>query len=249
MTVTKKDRLKKETKIIEKTTRKTIPQSLRQPIWEKYIGEVYKIKCSICETRSITPFTFEMGHIESVKDGGSNYFINLRPICGTCNKGMSTMTMDKFQKIMQICMTSTTDTTFVDELITTKEYVSEKSSEKSSKKLRGSKEYKILPESNQNPVSISKTKENKIIEIKPPYFVKCDNNFSLFKQMCEKYTCMTGFGIARYNQVRRLESTSEYVEAHVYPTARKCIDILLKKEVIMFAEGGIHIKVSQTSVS
>ena len=66
-----------------------IPISLKQNVWVRYNGEIYKAKCNVewCENH-ITPFTFEAGHNIPESKGGETSLDNLRPICSSCNKSM-----------------------------------------------------------------------------------------------------------------------------------------------------------------
>ena len=65
-----------------------LPQIVRQDVWETYIGNAYKAKCFCCETRDITPFYFECGHIVAEINGGKNATCNLLPTCAQCNRSM-----------------------------------------------------------------------------------------------------------------------------------------------------------------
>jgi len=69
--------------------KKTIPKSLKENVWVKWVGESYSAKCYIewCKNK-ITPFTFEAGHDIPESKGGKTCIENLRPICASCNKSM-----------------------------------------------------------------------------------------------------------------------------------------------------------------
>jgi hypothetical protein len=67
----------------------TIPRSLKNTVWNKYVGDKFITKCAVkwCDTQ-INPFTFETGHNIPESKGGLTTVENLRPICAQCNKSM-----------------------------------------------------------------------------------------------------------------------------------------------------------------
>lgn len=74
--------------------RRPLSKGLRQAIWNQYIGrDKGESPCWIGCGADITQANFECGHVISVANGGSNHRDNLRPICGACNKAMSTTHM------------------------------------------------------------------------------------------------------------------------------------------------------------
>jgi 5-methylcytosine-specific restriction endonuclease McrA len=78
-----------------------IPKALKQQVWNRYNGEVYKTQCYIkwC-SNTITVFNFECGHNIPFSKGGSTTLENLRPICGNCNKSMNNnYTIDEWMKL------------------------------------------------------------------------------------------------------------------------------------------------------
>jgi 5-methylcytosine-specific restriction endonuclease McrA len=75
--------------------RKHIPQKIRQDLWEQYYGENYNSLCLICK-KKISIINFEVGHIISVADGGTDTIDNLKPICRDCNRSMGTTHMDEY---------------------------------------------------------------------------------------------------------------------------------------------------------
>lgn len=83
--------MKTETKSGLKITYKkgNIPNALRQQVWLKHCGEVYKRKCltSWCDN-SITVFNFHCGHNIPEVRGGKTTIKNLIPICTQCNLSM-----------------------------------------------------------------------------------------------------------------------------------------------------------------
>jgi hypothetical protein len=84
------------------TGRKTIPKQIRGTVWRNYFNTLDG-SCPLC-SNSISIDDFECGHIISVKNGGSNYHDNLKPICGKCNKSMSSTNMDDYCKQYGIAM-------------------------------------------------------------------------------------------------------------------------------------------------
>ena len=95
----------KETPDNEKTPltktlrRKTLPVSVRDSVWNHYIGDdINKHRCLCCKKVIITNRQFHVGHVISVKDGGTDEINNLRPICAPCNHSMGTQNMVDFVK-------------------------------------------------------------------------------------------------------------------------------------------------------
>lgn len=77
---------------------KNIPQTVRNSVWLKYIGEYYNGKCFCCNLETISKGNYECGHIVSKKNGGDITLENLRPICSLCNRSMGTQNMIKFME-------------------------------------------------------------------------------------------------------------------------------------------------------
>ena len=75
-----------------------IPAALRAAVWKKYMGDLGKAKCPVCELNDITPFDFQCGHIVAEACGGATNLDNLKPICGLCNVSSGTRNMDEFKK-------------------------------------------------------------------------------------------------------------------------------------------------------
>jgi hypothetical protein len=74
-----------------------IPATLRNSIWNLYIGSDKKNgTCFCCNTETISTANFQCGHIISEKEGGKLTINNLRPVCGLCNKSMGTQNMENF---------------------------------------------------------------------------------------------------------------------------------------------------------
>ena len=79
-----------------KTTRKTIPKTLRNQVWKKSF-ETLKGICPVCESNEIEAFDFHCGHMISVKNGGTDTLDNLLAICSQCNLSMGSTNMDEFK--------------------------------------------------------------------------------------------------------------------------------------------------------
>ena len=81
--------------------RKNIPKALREQVWIKTFGEVFKNKCYIswC-SNTVNVFDFHVGHIIPHSKGGSTNIDNLLPICSRCNLSMSdNYTIDEWNKM------------------------------------------------------------------------------------------------------------------------------------------------------
>lgn len=75
--------------------RKKFTLKERIAVWNKYIGsDVKASKCFFCEN-SISLDKFEVAHDTSIAKGGSNDIKNLFPLCGFCNKLMSTKSFEE----------------------------------------------------------------------------------------------------------------------------------------------------------
>jgi 5-methylcytosine-specific restriction endonuclease McrA len=79
------------------TKRKALGKPLRDAVWLKYMGNKAQGKCYCCKIRTIHITDFQVGHNKAVAKGGSDNIENLRPICGPCNRGMGTKTIDWYQ--------------------------------------------------------------------------------------------------------------------------------------------------------
>lgn len=81
-----------------KPTRKTIPKSVKDKLWDDTFGHHSGIgKCYVCE-KEINSKRFDCGHIKAVVDGGTNALNNLKPICSTCNSSMGSTNLEDFKK-------------------------------------------------------------------------------------------------------------------------------------------------------
>jgi hypothetical protein len=79
--------------------RRPLPASVRDSVWNHYIGEdINKHRCLCCKKVLITNRQFQVGHVISVRDGGTDEISNLRPICSPCNHSMGTKNMIEFIK-------------------------------------------------------------------------------------------------------------------------------------------------------
>lgn len=81
--------------------KKPINKTLRNKVWKKYNGNEEITKCPIKNCKNIINNTkkngWECGHITSEKNGGETIIDNLRPICQTCNKRMSSKNWEDFE--------------------------------------------------------------------------------------------------------------------------------------------------------
>ncbi len=80
------------------SSRKQIGKPLRDIVWMKYMKNNSSGKCYCCKIRPIHYSDFQVGHNKSVAKGGSNNINNLRPICGPCNRGMGTGSIEGYRK-------------------------------------------------------------------------------------------------------------------------------------------------------
>ena len=76
--------------------KKAIPKSLRAAVWIQHFSEGARL-CPVCQRQSITPFTFECGHIVSEAAGGPTVLANLMPICKSCNGSMNARDLREFR--------------------------------------------------------------------------------------------------------------------------------------------------------
>jgi hypothetical protein len=89
----------KHTKTSSSKKYQSIPKSIRQIVWYDFVKRPEPIVfCPCCQTRILTPFTFEAGHIQSRKNGGGNSSSNLLPICRLCNMSMNSMNWTDYIK-------------------------------------------------------------------------------------------------------------------------------------------------------
>jgi hypothetical protein len=75
-----------------------IPATLRNIVWNTYIGNKKIGYCYCCKTEIISTVNFHCGHVISEKNGGNINIDNLRPICGHCNSSMGIKNMNEFME-------------------------------------------------------------------------------------------------------------------------------------------------------
>jgi hypothetical protein len=79
--------------------KKKIPKTVKNLVWDTYIGQDNGTgKCYVC-VRKIDSKDFECGHIIAECKGGDMSIDNLRPVCRCCNGSVGSMNMDEFKKI------------------------------------------------------------------------------------------------------------------------------------------------------
>lgn len=80
--------------------KEAIPRALREQVWLKTFGQVYKHKCNVSWCRNeITVFDFHMGHNIPESKGGVTTIENLQPICSRCNLSMGdSYSIDEWNK-------------------------------------------------------------------------------------------------------------------------------------------------------
>lgn len=83
-----------------KNTRTGVSSTLRKKVWENHYGGKTNGICPIIGCNQMLSSKiksgFQCGHIISVKNGGKNDVLNLRPICANCNSKMSSTNWDIF---------------------------------------------------------------------------------------------------------------------------------------------------------
>jgi len=80
-----------------KSTKKKIPDKLRQEVWEKNIGDKLWGNCFTCNMR-LCAFEFSCGHVVSEANGGPTVLDNLKVVCKSCNSKMGTQHMMTFKE-------------------------------------------------------------------------------------------------------------------------------------------------------
>lgn len=84
----------------KKRRRQYIPMILRAKLWMKKYGDgMCKQICSQCNFTEITPFNFHVGHIVSVKNGGSWEEENLLVLCPGCNLSNGSGNQENFKNL------------------------------------------------------------------------------------------------------------------------------------------------------
>jgi hypothetical protein len=80
-----------------KRKKKSIPQILRELVWNKKVGKEKGVtKCFCCKVTEISQLKFQCGHIISEYNGGLTNIDNLLPICSLCNASMGRTNMYEF---------------------------------------------------------------------------------------------------------------------------------------------------------
>ena len=80
----------------KRKSRKTIPKAIKNQLWRKHFGNSMKGRCVCCQNEIDALEGWEAGHVEAAANGGSDHIDNLRPVCSTCNKSMSTMNLNEY---------------------------------------------------------------------------------------------------------------------------------------------------------
>jgi hypothetical protein len=81
--------------------KKSISASLRQKVWNQYIGlSVGETLCKCCNTNIISQLRFHCGHVIAEACGGETTIENLRPICEKCNLSMGTQNLNDFAQTL-----------------------------------------------------------------------------------------------------------------------------------------------------
>ena len=82
----------------KENSRTSIPKSLKNKVWNEYIGKEKGTGICLCCGVEIDSKKFDCGHIEAVNKGGKTVLENLRPICSTCNKSMGDQNLFEFKE-------------------------------------------------------------------------------------------------------------------------------------------------------
>jgi hypothetical protein len=77
----------------------SLPKKVKSDVWNYYIGaDLNAHRCLCCKKTRIQIMDFQVGHVQSEKEGGTLEIGNLRPICSACNFAMGTTNMIEFVK-------------------------------------------------------------------------------------------------------------------------------------------------------
>lgn len=79
-------------------SKKQIPQSLRNSVWNRDCGRNYGYGYCQCCQGLIYMQDFQCGHVKAESHGGDTNLQNLKAICGPCNRSMGAQDMRKFMK-------------------------------------------------------------------------------------------------------------------------------------------------------
>ena len=85
-------------KNLKKTKKTSIPKTLKNKVWDKYIGKEKGIGNCYCCDKNIDSKHFEAGHVVAEANNGETILNNLRPICSCCNKSVGVKNLDEFKK-------------------------------------------------------------------------------------------------------------------------------------------------------
>lgn len=85
-------------KNLKKNDKSYVPKTLKNKVWDEYIGKDKGIGNCYCCDKKIDSKHFETGHIIAKFNSGKTVLDNLRPICSCCNKSIGTKNMDDFKK-------------------------------------------------------------------------------------------------------------------------------------------------------
>ena len=78
-----------------KKKRKEISNKVKNSLWKKY-NKNLNSKCYVCN-KNITAFNFQVGHIISITNGGTDNISNLRSICGGCNLSIGIHNLEHYK--------------------------------------------------------------------------------------------------------------------------------------------------------
>jgi 5-methylcytosine-specific restriction endonuclease McrA len=81
--------------IIPNRKRETVTSDIREKLWDELYPSSCKFECVICD-KSDYPFNFEISHIISNNNGGSETIENLTLLCRTCNRSMQTTDVKQY---------------------------------------------------------------------------------------------------------------------------------------------------------
>jgi 5-methylcytosine-specific restriction endonuclease McrA len=93
-------KIKEKYRVLKKgqpKTRKSIPKTVKDRVWDTCIGKERGVGPCYCCGVEIDSKKFDCGHIVSVANGGLDIVENLKPLCGTCNKSMGTQNLEEFK--------------------------------------------------------------------------------------------------------------------------------------------------------
>lgn len=83
--------------VAKKYKKASIPKSIKDDIWDYYIGnDCARTACPCCQRKEIRMNDFVAGHVLAERHGGQAIRENLIPICNTCNSSMGSTHMIEF---------------------------------------------------------------------------------------------------------------------------------------------------------